>query len=110
MAPADRPDPQAQKQALITALNEHRINTIGELRRIERIFATLGSSDLTQPITSAFKMLESALSFESVHCHSSGVYYVNSDSLLTEMRGLTRNYPFKYVLVLQYPRLMTNRR
>ncbi|KAK3721918.1 hypothetical protein LTR37_002734 [Vermiconidia calcicola] len=76
MAPADRPDPQAQKQALITALNEHRINTIGELRRIERIFATLGSSDLTQPMTSAW------------------VYYVNSNSLLTEMRGLTRNYPF----------------
>ena len=53
MAPANRPDPQAQKQALIKALNEHRINTIGELRRVERIFATLGSSDVTQPMTSA---------------------------------------------------------
>ena len=53
MAPANRCDPQAQKQALITALNEHRINTIGELRRVERIFATLGSSDVTQPMTSA---------------------------------------------------------
>ena len=51
--PSDAPDPQAQKQALIKALNEHRVNTIGELRRIERLFATMGSSDLTQPMTSA---------------------------------------------------------
>jgi len=53
MAPANKPDPQAQKQALIDTLNEHRINTLGELRRVERIFATLGSSDLTQPMTAA---------------------------------------------------------
>lgn len=53
MAPADSNDPQAQKQALVRALNDHRINTLGELRRVERIFATLGSSDLTQPMTSA---------------------------------------------------------
>jgi len=53
MAPANQPDPQAQKQALIIALNEHRMNTIGELRRVERIFATLGSPDLTQPMTAA---------------------------------------------------------
>lgn len=50
MAPTDHSDPQTQKQALIVALNEHRINTIGELRHVERIFATLGSSDLTQPM------------------------------------------------------------
>jgi hypothetical protein len=53
MAPANRNDPQTQKQALIKALNEHRINTIVELRRVERIFATLGSSDVTQPMTAA---------------------------------------------------------
>ena len=53
MAPANRPEPKAQKQALITALKERRINTIGELRRVERIFATLGSSDVTQPMTGA---------------------------------------------------------
>ena len=53
MAPANNDERQAQKQALITALNEHRINTIGELRRVERIFAQLGSSDLTQPMTAA---------------------------------------------------------
>ncbi|KAK0928995.1 hypothetical protein LTR91_006240 [Friedmanniomyces endolithicus] len=66
----------AQKRAMIAALNEHRINTIGELRRVERVFATLGSPDLTQPMTAAW------------------MYYVNSNSLLTELRGLTRNYPF----------------
>ena len=53
MAPANCNDPKAQKQALIKALNEHRINTIVELRRVERIFATLGSSDVTQPMTAA---------------------------------------------------------
>ena len=46
-------DPQAQKQAMIKALNEHRINTIVELRRVERVFASLGSSDVTQPMTAA---------------------------------------------------------
>jgi len=50
MAPTDQSDSEAQKQALIAALNEHRINTIGELRRVERIFAALGSPDLTQPM------------------------------------------------------------
>lgn len=50
---ANECDRQAQKLALIEALNEHRINTLGGLRRIERIFATLGSSDLTQPMTAA---------------------------------------------------------
>lgn len=49
---------QAQKLALIEALNEHRINAIGELRRVERMFAALGSSDLTQPMTSACRSLE----------------------------------------------------
>ena len=53
MAPANRDDPQAQKQAMIKALNEHRINTIVELRRVERVFANLGSSDVTQPMTAA---------------------------------------------------------
>ena len=57
MVRANPPDPQTQKQGLIKALNERRVNTIGELRRIERIFATLGSPDLTQPMTSACEIL-----------------------------------------------------
>ena len=54
-SPTNRSDPQAQKRGLIDALNEHRLNSIGELRRTERIFATLGSADLTQPMTAACK-------------------------------------------------------
>lgn len=53
MAATNRIDPQTQQQQLIEALNDHRINTIGELRRVERIFASLGSSDLTSPMTAA---------------------------------------------------------
>ncbi|KAF2719441.1 hypothetical protein K431DRAFT_296040 [Polychaeton citri CBS 116435] len=68
--------PTAQKRALIQALNEHRINTIAELRGIERVFAQIGTSDVTRPMTAAW------------------TYYVDSNSLLTELRGLTRNYPF----------------
>ena len=101
MASTNRKDPQAQKQALIDALNEHRVNTIGELRRIERIFASIGSSDLTQPMTAACRYLHRAI-VESTNCLPSrtsltptGVYYVNSNSMLTELRGLTRNYPFR---------------
>lgn len=51
--PSDSIYPQAQKKALIKALNERRVNTIGELRRIERLFATMASEDVTQPMTSA---------------------------------------------------------
>lgn len=40
-ASADHHLKQAQRQALITALNENRVNTIAELRRIERVFAQL---------------------------------------------------------------------
>lgn len=50
---ASNPPTPAQKQALIEALNEHRINTIGGLRNVERIFAQLGSPDVTQPMTAA---------------------------------------------------------
>ncbi|KAK4898491.1 hypothetical protein LTR27_004088 [Elasticomyces elasticus] len=92
MRPTDNKDTQAQKQALIVALNEHRINTIGELRRVERIFATLGSPDLTQPMTAACMEL-SNISIDA-RLIETGVYFVNSNSLLTELRGLTRNYPF----------------
>jgi len=53
MAPANTKATQAQKQALIQALGDHRLNTIGELRRVERVFAQLGSSDVTQPMTAA---------------------------------------------------------
>lgn len=76
MPRADGSDPQAQKQALIEALNEHRINTLGELRRVERIFAQLGSADLTQPMTAA--------------CTTASRSLEPSDITLTIVRGLLR--------------------
>ena len=49
-------EPKSQTDLLIRALEEHRINTLGELRRVERLFATLGDKDLTGPMTSACKI------------------------------------------------------
>ncbi|KAF2098142.1 hypothetical protein NA57DRAFT_76936 [Rhizodiscina lignyota] len=66
----------SDKERLIRALRTHQVNTVGDLRRIERVFAQIGTPDVSEPMTSAW------------------AYYVNSHSLLTELRGLTRNYPF----------------
>ncbi|KAF1997729.1 hypothetical protein P154DRAFT_496490 [Amniculicola lignicola CBS 123094] len=66
----------AEKDQMIQALRSHHINTLVELRRVEKVFATLGSPDVTEPMTAAWS------------------YYVNSHGLLTEVRGLTKNYPF----------------
>lgn len=63
---------------MIEALRTHRVNTLAELRRIEETLATVGTDDVTEPMTTAWS------------------YYVNSHTLLTELRSLTRNYPFKY--------------
>ena len=57
-------------------MRTHRVNTITELRRIEKIFAYLDSSEVTEPMTSAW------------------AHYVNSNNLLNELRGLTKNFPF----------------
>jgi hypothetical protein len=67
---------QAEKHSTILALTQHRINTLPALRRIERAFATLDTPDTTAPMTAAW------------------TYYVSSHSLLTELRSLTKNYPF----------------
>ncbi|KAF1989210.1 hypothetical protein K402DRAFT_461601 [Aulographum hederae CBS 113979] len=67
---------QTDKEQLIRALRRNQINTIADLRRIESMFAAIGTPDVTEPMTLAW------------------TNYVNSNNLLTEMRGLTRNYPF----------------
>jgi len=67
---------QSEKATLIQSLRTHRVNTLIELRRIEKIFASLKSADVTEPMTSAW------------------AYYVNSNNLLSELRGLTKSYPF----------------
>lgn len=68
--------PQNNKDQLIQSLRTHRVNTITELRRIEKIFAYLDSAEVTEPMTTAW------------------AHYVNSNNLLNELRGLTRTYPF----------------
>ncbi|KAK5437913.1 hypothetical protein LTR34_001460 [Exophiala xenobiotica] len=75
--PADpRTMSQNNKDQLIHSLRTHRVNTITELRRIEKIFAYLDSAEVTEPMTTAW------------------AHYVNSNNLLNELRGLTRTYPF----------------
>ena len=64
---------------LIESLNTHRINTLTELCRIERVAASASDEDAMAfqgPMTQAW------------------TYYVTSNNLLSELRGLTRNYPF----------------
>ncbi|KAL8745318.1 MAG: hypothetical protein Q9184_007890, partial [Pyrenodesmia sp. 2 TL-2023] len=70
---------KADKDRLLHALRSHLINTLPELRRIERIFAALPSN---APDTTAQPM------------QNAWLYYVDSHSLLNELRGLTRHYPF----------------
>ncbi|KAI9697399.1 MAG: hypothetical protein M1836_004677 [Candelina mexicana] len=67
---------KADKDQLIKSLRTHRVNTLTELRRIEKVFAYLDQTEVCEPMTSAW------------------AHYVNSNNLLSELRGLTRNYPF----------------
>jgi hypothetical protein len=71
--------PQQNTAQLIESLNTHRVNTLTELCRIERVAATASDED--------------ALAFQGPMT-SAWTYYVTSNNLLNELRGLTRNYPF----------------
>ncbi|KAL6721847.1 hypothetical protein ACLMJK_000952 [Lecanora helva] len=64
------------KEQLIRSLRTHRVNTLTELRRIEKLFASNNAADVTEAMTSAW------------------AHYVNSNNLLSELRGMTKNYPF----------------
>ncbi|KAH6604419.1 hypothetical protein Trco_007865 [Trichoderma cornu-damae] len=81
----DMPRPSVQQ--LIDSLNTHRINTLTELCRIERIAATCDSEAdaraFQQPMTWAW------------------THYVSSNQLLTELRGLTRSYPLSAEIVAE---------
>ncbi|KAL7773541.1 hypothetical protein CFE70_003506 [Pyrenophora teres f. teres 0-1] len=44
----------AEKTKHIHALRSHQVNTILELRRIEKAFAVLGTPDCSEPMTSAY--------------------------------------------------------
>ncbi|TVY48086.1 hypothetical protein LOCC1_G002050 [Lachnellula occidentalis] len=65
---------------LIDSLNTHRINTLTELRRIERVAA-----ECTE--------VEDQLAFQGPMTNAWN-YYVTSHQMLNELRNLTRNYPF----------------
>ncbi|KAK2875111.1 hypothetical protein FQN49_001781 [Arthroderma sp. PD_2] len=80
------------KDQLIQSLRSHRINTLMELRRIEKTLVPSGSPDIYEPLATAWQ------------------YYVNSNNLLSELRSLTKDYPFSSecldeakVLVVQDP-------
>ncbi|KAI5809777.1 hypothetical protein DFH27DRAFT_159911 [Peziza echinospora] len=67
---------QVDKEQLLHTLRTHKVNTLTELRRIEKVFASIDVREYSQPMTAAWN------------------HYVSSNSLLSELRGLTRNYPF----------------
>ncbi|KFH45596.1 hypothetical protein ACRE_035830 [Hapsidospora chrysogenum ATCC 11550] len=67
-------------QRIIKSLATHRVNTLTELCRIERIAAScddeVDARAFQEPMTAAW------------------VYYVTSNQFLAELRGFTRSYPF----------------
>ncbi|KAI0468931.1 hypothetical protein F4859DRAFT_191295 [Xylaria cf. heliscus] len=78
---------------MIESLKSHKVNTLTELCRIERVAVTCESEDELQafqePLAAAWE------------------YYVNSNQLLLELRGLTRNYPASSTLVEEARRLVS---
>ena len=64
------------KTKLIRSLEAHSINTLIELRRIEKQLIANRTPDVTKALTNAW------------------AHYVNSNNLLSELRGLTSSYPF----------------
>ncbi|PNY23755.1 Uncharacterized protein TCAP_06296 [Tolypocladium capitatum] len=72
--------PRSSVLGLVECLTTHRVNTLTELCRIERVAASCedeaDARAFQEPMTAAW------------------VHYVTSHQLLTELRGLTRSYPF----------------
>ena len=70
---------QKTVRKLIESLETHRVNTLTELCRIERFAAACDNEEDARafqgPMTAAWD------------------YYVSSNQFLTELRGLTRDYP-----------------
>ncbi|KAG4033603.1 hypothetical protein MFRU_004g01080 [Monilinia fructicola] len=74
-----RPITQQNTTQLIESLNTHRVSTLTELCRIERIAAASDEEQrllFQEPMTAAW------------------TYYVTSNNLLSELRNLTRDYAF----------------
>jgi hypothetical protein len=75
------------------------VNTLVELRRIEKAFAVLGTPDVSEPMTAACKHLAMERGIAEIY-KVLGTYYVDYHGLLTELRGLTKNYPFRYLTTI----------
>ncbi|KAI0019041.1 hypothetical protein F4780DRAFT_464939 [Xylariomycetidae sp. FL0641] len=88
-----RPAQPSVKQ-LIDSLRTHRVNTLTELCRIERTAAECEDEEdaraFQEPMTAAWD------------------FYVSSHQFLTELRGLTRNYPLAGSLVEEAHGLVLN--
>ncbi|KAI1162944.1 hypothetical protein F5B18DRAFT_652205 [Nemania serpens] len=84
---------QASTKQMIESLQNHTVNTLTELCRIERVAVACESEEEMQalqgPLATAWD------------------YYVNSNQLLLELRGLTRNYPASSSLVEEARRLVS---
>ncbi|KAI9641934.1 hypothetical protein NHQ30_009803 [Ciborinia camelliae] len=79
-----RPTTQENTAQLIESLNTHRVNTLTELCRIEKIAAESNA--------------EEAQLFQQ-HMTAAWTYYVTSNNLLNELRNLTPNYAFSSELL-----------
>lgn len=81
-------------RTLIDALRTHRVNTLTELCRIERVAASCESEEdsraFQEPMTTAWQ------------------YYVNSNQMLSELRGLTTQYPFCGDIITEARMLVDN--
>lgn len=71
---------QKSVQQIVSSLVNHRINTLTELCRVERLAAScdreIDARAFQEPMTAAW------------------VHYITSHQFLVELRGFTRNYPF----------------
>ncbi|CRG86291.1 hypothetical protein PISL3812_03296 [Talaromyces islandicus] len=84
-------------KALLTSLRTHRVNTLIELRRIERILMPTADvvdsstvpNDIVEPLASAW------------------LHYVYSNNLLSELRNLTRSCLFSSELLDEAKMLVT---
>ncbi|KAH8695138.1 hypothetical protein BGW36DRAFT_382184 [Talaromyces proteolyticus] len=83
----------ADTETLLAILRTRRVNTLTELRRIERILVPVNqntiSSEVIEPLTNAW------------------LHYVHSNNLLSELRNLTRSYPFSSELLDEAKMMVT---
>ncbi|RPB16520.1 hypothetical protein P167DRAFT_480794 [Morchella conica CCBAS932] len=72
---------QTEINQMLHTLRSHRVNTLTELRRIEKVLASVNPLAYYAPMTEAWN------------------HYVSSNNFLSELRGLTRQYPFSTELL-----------